>query len=189
MKIQDLDFLKLIPEFMSNDDAVKVFAEVLNEVTHKISLKFESLSTWSHIDILTETELDELAWELNIDWYNKSASIDVKREIVKNSDLIHARRGTKWAVEQLVKSYFGSGKVKEWFEYDGNPYRFKVFTSNSEITDKLTTEFIKAVEKSKNVRSWLDAVVIELGSNLTLNTGIAYHIVSTERYVVGGEII
>ncbi len=189
MKLDDLDFVKLIPEFMRDDEAIKVFAEVLNEVSHKIALKCQTLGTWNHIDELSVEELDELAWELNIDWYNKKSSIEVKREIIKNSDLVHSRRGTKWAVEQLVKSYFGSGKVQEWYEYDGAPYRFKVITSNAEITETLMQEFLRAVEKSKNVRSWLEAVTIELGSSLTIYTGIAYHIVTKETHIVGGELI
>ena len=71
-----------------------------------------TLSTWDHIDELTEAELDAWLGELNILWYDTGASLDTKRALVKDSDLVYKRLGTKWAVENVINSYFGEGLWK-----------------------------------------------------------------------------
>ena len=98
MKLSNLDFLRLLPQFMRDDGAVKGLAVGINKLIPTLTASIERLSTWDHIDNLSESELDALAWELNILWYDTRASIDVKREVVRNSDKLYQHLGTKWAV-------------------------------------------------------------------------------------------
>ena len=98
MKLSNLDFLRLLPQFMRDDGAVKGLAVGINKLIPTLTASIERLSTWDHIDNLSESELDALAWELNILWYDTRASIDVKREVVRNSYKLYQHLGTKWAV-------------------------------------------------------------------------------------------
>ncbi len=45
---------------------------------------------------------------------------------------VHTFRGTPYAVEQVIQTYFGDGEVSEWFEYGGQPGMFKVVTTNNQ---------------------------------------------------------
>lgn len=158
MRLSDADILKLLPLFMRDDDAVKALAKAVNKLIQDPGAKYKQLRTWDQIDYMDHEQLDELAWELNIDWYSSALDLERKREIIKISDQVHRKRGTKWAVEQLISAYFGPGYVQEWFEYGGPPFEFKVLTTNKAVTDEMYQEFVRIAKTTKNVRSRLEGV-------------------------------
>lgn len=175
MKLKDIEFLKLLPAFMREDSAVIGMSKGVDEVIKMFAGFADNMSTWAAIDKLTEAELDELAWELNIQWYEPDSDIEIKREIVKNSDLIQQRLGTKWAVENVIATYFGSGNIKEWFEYDGEPGHFKIESTNPSVTNEQFDKFIQILNKVKRKSSFLDGVYIALDSQATINVGVGQH--------------
>ena len=62
MKLHDIAFLKLLPQFMREDSGVKGLAKGIEIVVKKLDGSIKSLSTWDSIEKLGEAELDELAW-------------------------------------------------------------------------------------------------------------------------------
>lgn len=185
MKLSNLEFIKLLPQFMQNDDAVRGLAAGIDSIVPQLAAEIEKLSTWDRIDSLSEAELDDLAWELNILWYDTSAPIDVKRSIVRDSDNVYKKLGTKWAVENVINTYFGDGYVEEWFQYGGEPGRFRVYSSNPTLNESKFTEFLNLLSKVKRASSQLDGVFITLTGQMNLHTGVALHEVSTEQYGIG----
>lgn len=185
MKLSDIDFLLLLPQFMRNDAAVKGLAAGINEIVPGLAVSIDKLSTWDHIDELADAELDELAWELNIPWYDTSASLAIKRDVIKNSDQVHSRLGTKWAVEKIVATYFGTGHVSEWWEYGGEPGHFQINSSNPSINNERLAEFLNLLGKVKRASAKLDAIIISLSGELNLFAGIAMHEISKEQYAIG----
>lgn len=154
MKVSELDFLQLLPVFMRDDEAVMALSNAVNELMGNMQL--DTLSTWDKIDELNEKECDELAWELDIDWYEPSSlSLAEKRETIKIAPQIKRKRGTKWAVERLISLYLGEGGIEEWHELlePGIPYTFKVYTSNPDVTEEMFNNFKNAVSIAKNERS------------------------------------
>ena len=95
MKLSTLEFIRLLPTFMRGDAAVQGLAAGLDEIIPGLAQSIGRLTTWDRIDELTEDELDNLAWELNILWYDKAAGIGAKRAIVKSSDEVYRHLGTK----------------------------------------------------------------------------------------------
>ena len=185
MKLSNIEFLKLIPQFMRDDDAVRGLAIAIDKIIPDLANDIKKLSTWDHIDELGETELDELAWELNIPWYDTTASLDIKRAVVKNSDKVYQHIGTKWAVENIIKTYFGDGYIMEWFEYEGEPGHFRVYSSNPSLNNERLTEFLSLLNKTKRASAKLDGISITLDAELVLATGIAMHEISNETYSIG----
>lgn len=187
MKLTNIDFIRLLPQFMRNDDAVKGFAAGIDSIVPGLALSIKKLSTWDRIDDLTEAELDALAWELNILWYDTGANIDIKRELIKNSDLVYKHLGTKWAVENVIRTYFGEGYIKEWFEYEGSPGHFKVFSANPTltVTEEKFAEFLYLLSKVKRATAKLDGVYITLTGAMPLSAGFAIHEVGAEEYPIG----
>lgn len=153
MKISELDFVKLLPVFMRDDEAVKALSEAVNKLVGEPGKRLHTLRTWDKIDELTEEECDELAWELDIDWYESTIGLKEKRETIKAAQLIKRKRGTKWAVERLVAAYFGDGYVTEWFETGGAPFTFTVMTTNENIMAESFNKFLEAANAAKNERS------------------------------------
>lgn len=185
MKLSDIQFIKLLPQFMQNDDAVKGLANAIDKIVPDIADSIRKLSTWDHIDELSHAELDDLAWELNILWYDTTATIDVKRALIKDSDKVYAHLGTKWAVENVIKTYFGDGRIEEWFEYGGEPGHFQVLSSNPSINNERLTEFLNLLSKIKRASAKLDSIILTLDAELVLSTGVALHEISSETYAIG----
>lgn len=185
MKLSNIDFLKLLPLFMQNDSAVKGLANGINVIVPRLDSSIKQLSTWDHIDELGDEELDGLAWELNILWYDKGASLDTKRELVKSSDMVYKRLGTKWAVENVINSYFGEGYITEWFEYSGVPGHFRVYSSNPSLSNERLDEFLSLLEKVKRASAKLDGVFISLTGQMPLCAGVGYREAGVEQYTIG----
>lgn len=178
MKLSDVDLLKLLPEFMRDDDAVKGLVEAVNDLSREPGGRVKTARVWDQIDSLTDDELDELAYELDIDWYSKTLPIENKRALVKSADLVHSRRGTKWAVEQVLIDIFGSGTAKEWFNYDGKPFHFRVSTDYPLDGQEIIERFRAAIALAKPCRAVLDTIEFaHMGSTgaytATASTGIA----------------
>ena len=185
MKLSNLDFIRLLPQFMRDDSAVQGLAAGLNAIIPSLSASVKTMSTWDHIDDLSEAELDEMAWELNILWYDHDASIAVKRDLVRNSDKVWQYIGTKWAVENVITTYFGEGHIEEWFEYNGEPGRFRIVAKNPSLAEETLQEFMNTLNKVKRASAKLDGISIVLDGELNLSAGVAYHETGFERYAIG----
>ena len=159
MKVSELDFLRLLPAFMRDDEAAIALSKAMNQLIGEPGKRLKTIRTWDKIDNLTEQECDELAWELDIDWYDSTGmSLDEKRETLKLAQQIKRKRGTKWAVERLISAYFGEGYVMEWYEMYGTPYTFVALTTNPHITAENYAKFVEAVKAAKNERSHIAGV-------------------------------
>ena len=173
MKLSELDFIKLLPSLMQDDECVQALSNAVDEIFKPTAEDIEKLSDWDRIDTMTESELDYLAWECNITWYDKSADIDVKRSICKNSDKIFMTRATVSAVEEVISTYFSSATLREFFDLEnGTPHYFKVETTDvSSYTDNLTL-FLSTLEKVKRKSQWLEAIVLLLKGTGTVYAGV-----------------
>lgn len=113
------------------------------------------------LDELDETLIDLLANEYHVDNYDlRRLTLSIKRALIREAILDHRIKGTPAAVEKIMRYIFRTAYVEEWFEYDGEPYRFRIWqdvTSDDESADFDTMERVRlAVTETKNTRSWLD---------------------------------
>jgi phage tail protein, P2 protein I family len=153
--------LKQDPDMIAASKAVDTeFTLVVNEVKNCIILP--------RIDELGSDLVDLLAWELHVDFYDPTLSLEVRRQIVKNSTKWHRQKGTPAAVEELIDTVFGDGQVQEWFDYAGQPYMFKVITPNASVTGDQAALFIRALDSVKNARSKLEEIIISLSGEMDL---------------------
>ncbi len=115
-----------------------------------------------HIDAGTadENTLDHMAVEMHADFYDRNFDISIKRQLVKDAYLYKFYKGTPFAVERLIKTVYGVGEVKEWFEYGGQPYHFRVYTKNRTKIEENQEKFMQAIGSVKNLRSFLDDIII-----------------------------
>lgn len=182
--MSELDFVRLLPAFMRDDEAAIALSKAMNRLIGEPGKRLHTIRTWDKIDELNEAECDELAWELDIDWYDSSGmGLEEKRATIKLAQQIKRKRGTKWAVERLISAYFGEGYVMEWYDIDGEPFTFVALTTNTHITAENYGKFVEAVKAAKNARSRIVGVFYFWQQGL--DNGIEYTLGSSlHRYEI-----
>lgn len=158
MNFDDIKFVKLLPQFMRDDGCDQGIASALDDLIRRSFYNVRSLKVWDEIETLNEKQCDEMAWELDVDWYNSTMTLDEKRQTLKYAMSVKRKRGTPWSVQQLIGAYFGEGFVYEWTAFDGQPYTFMVLTTNTNTDEQSLKMFIDAVNSAKNERSRLIGV-------------------------------
>lgn len=93
-----------------------------------------------------------------------SYPIEVKRRTIRDSIQVHRRLGTKYAVEKALGAVYPGTKVEEWFEYGGDPYKFRVVIGATEagITADRQAAVLDRVRFYKNLRSHLEAISYQI---------------------------
>ena len=182
MKLADLDFIKLLPQFMRNDTAVQGLASGVSAVIREAVPSILNLSRWDRIDHLPESVLDEMAWEMNLLWYDKSAPIESKRQVVKDGYKVWATLGTKSAVESVIQAYFGDGNIEEWWQYGGEPGHFRVVSGNPAISNERLSEFLSLLEKVKRASAKLDGVFLLSEGTVAMSCAVGLHDVGVDTY-------
>ena len=167
--------MDLLPESLTRDPQIKACIEGLDEELRKLSSDIRETLLISRIDELSEDILDLLAWQFHLDFYQPTElNIETKRQLIRESIADHRIRGTPAAVEKLLTTVFKGAQVKEWWEFDGEPYTFRIeqlghsFTSEQDFKD-----FEVALDISKNVRSHLESFTIRLIRILEMFVGLA----------------
>lgn len=174
MKLQDVDLFEMLPAFMKEDKFDKLFAEGMSNFFQKLAVDMERTVIIGHIDELNEAELDQLAEDWNIFWYLKSATLEQKRQFIKDSQLVFSKLGTVWAVERVMNNYLPESELQEWFEYDGEPHHFKFVTNNTAILRADIDAFLYVLEKIKRKSQWLEGVILELRAKGTMYPGVGF---------------
>lgn len=185
--VYDIDFTRALPTSLKEDETINTLGRVIAAELQK-NIELSRLNIiYPRIDELPEHLLDVLAYDLHIDWYDPDAPAAVKRDIIKQSVKIHKRMGTKYAVESVVKTYFGSGEVREWHEYGGEPHHFKILTDNPSVTDENAEQFFRILDIVKRKSSWLETILITLTGESTLTMGVAYKEFTRESHLIGAS--
>jgi len=167
--IKDSDLFEHLPLWMRDDPSAAGIVYALNNQMRALAGGVYMANLYARIDELSEDLLDELAWQFNLIEYNSILPIDSKREMIKNCFLTHRKRGTKSAVEKVVKTVFGNGWVEEWFDYSGTAGMFKVHTGNVGTSDEMVAEFDRLIKVTQNIRSHLELVIVEAVAQLNLS--------------------
>ncbi|EGO3133826.1 phage tail protein I, partial [Campylobacter jejuni] len=71
-----------------------------------------------------------------------------------------------FAIKEALYAVFPTAVVKEWFEYNGKPYFFKVkvSTTNVSFDERSLNALERLIKNFKNVRSVLETIEIEVQS-------------------------
>lgn len=173
MKLENTNFIELLPAFMKNDEACIGLSKGVDKVTSRLAQRIKLLTTWDQIDKMSGAELDLLAEELHISWYDKLAALEVKRNIIKQSDMVHAKLGTNWAAMMVITEYFGESKIIDWFDYGGKPGHFKIQTLNQSILNSKAQEFMNILNIVKRKSAHLDSIELVSDGQCSINVFMA----------------
>lgn len=179
MRLTELDLMEFLPAWMRTDENAKALARAVQKQLLRVIGEIKSLSVYTSIETQPDAVLDELGWQFNIPEYSSSLPIATKRALIQSAILTHKQRGTVAAVERVVTDIFGDGYVEEWFQYGGEPYHFRVHTSNVSAGDQEAAYFESVVGSTQNVRSYLESVIVESVTQMALSVGGYLHIADT----------
>ena len=151
----------LLPDLLRADPRLAAAQAALEHQLRLLSEAARECIFLPRLDELPESVLDLLAEQYHVDFYEPTGmSIEIKRSFIRDALLWHRLKGTPAAVETVLRRIFRHSDVKEWFEYGGEPFFFRVdidLDSDDEPADHDTLERMrKAVKESKNARSWLE---------------------------------
>lgn len=183
-----------------NDDEYKVAehlpssidAEPITSLAQVADVELGKINTdllliYPAIDSLNEQLIDYLAVQMHVDEYDDTENLDVKRQQVKQSFLLHRLKGTKYAVQKAVSTVYQSAKVEEWPAYSGDPYHFRISGITAPIEDgAVVNKLVQIVNAYKNTRSWLDD--IEFIESITTTTKSVACIMDDENLTITSKI-
>lgn len=186
IRLSEAELTSVLPNYIKSDVDVQAISYAYRLGMQKL-LSYSVLSElYGNIDKLPDAILDLLALELRSQYYDESMAVEIKRNIIRNSLAWYAKGGTVSAVQEMVQTVFGEGRVVEWFDFGGDPGTFHVET-DSELSPDGLSKFQKVIEQVKNSRSHLTNVRIKRKIELpcpTLVMGYATRIMIAR---VGGE--
>lgn len=171
ISLKDYFISQHLPESL-NDKNIKQLAELSDEFLHKIDTLIGKILIYSNIDNLNEELINYLGYQQHIENFSPALPLDSKKELIKSSFLIHRYKGTPWAVETALSLMLAPTEIQEWFNYNGRPYYFRPLIDMSDarvvLDRERKNELIKIINATKNVRSWLDGILLRLNLEDTI---------------------
>ena len=164
IKLTDARLTDALPKTLAEQPWVQALAEASRKMRRRVMAYADRTRLYCDIDEASEEALDALAVELQTPLYKNDYPLTVKRQIVKNSMLYYIRSGTRGAVEELLADIYQGAEVEEWFEYGGDPYKFRVVIGATEagITADRQAAVLDRVRFYKNLRSHLEAISYQI---------------------------
>ncbi len=185
------DLTKLLPYSLQNDPFTVALTEAFEIQITQLYDEFRAISNLYLLKDAPSLLVDFLAFEKHVDFY-EGLSLEEKKNVVRNALHVHRKKGTKFALLRVFELLNLDGKIKEWYEYDGDPYYFKASIDVSDRgVDDATIQLLERLIKTyKNNRSWLEVLDINLTSRqnniyvgsatLTAEEIVVYPYIATE---------
>ena len=184
--IYNTDYQLLFPNNLKKYKNLKALAlQIEKELKINYLSEIEKLAIFKNLSSQSNKVLSQLAWQFSIDNWQESLSKEIKINLIKNAYWTHSKKGTKKAVEDCLKMLGYPITLQEWFEYNGNPYTYKVIISGEAFQETWITELIELIEKYKNCRSILETATIEFNSKNSQYFLGNYKIIEMEKEFIG----
>lgn len=162
--MNNFTFNDLLPSSIKDDSKFRAASECLDGLLEQTNSRIPELLVYSRIEELDEQALDDLAWQLSIDYYEGYSlvtTIEEKRNIVKNATLMKAHKGTRFSLERIGELLNMPLEIVEWWQTDVEltlePYEFDIFLDAGVrgAKENFYPDLIRLVNSLKNVRSHL----------------------------------
>lgn len=167
------NLVELLPYSLKQDDFFLAYTTAFEQQLKELYEEFYiTCALLVHLNNAPADLVDFLAFEKHVDFY-ENLTLEEKRRFVANSIPLHRVKGTPAAIERVFKLLNIDGRLKEWFEYDGDPYHFRLSLDVSErgITDELFNTFERLIRIYKNARSHIEIINVYLSSYSNLTFG------------------
>jgi phage tail P2-like protein len=176
--IYDVTLLELLPPNLADIPEIIAAGRAIDKQWQKLAARIKEVLTFADIDNASSDVVDMLATEMNVDFYDSTLALAKRRAMVKNGYLYKYRKGTAYAVKQIVTDAYDTAYVEEWFDYNGKPFHFRITTEAGMPDETTINKIFSAVKAVKNVRSTLDY----LGAVKKVNEPVYYGFAVYQRH-------
>lgn len=174
--------MQVYPSVLDKDTLFNALGQSTAEAIGEAFLNVKKASIYTRIAELDEGVLDILAKDFGISWYDYDFQLDTKRRVVAAAFSVHRHMGTVGAMITAICAIWPDSTVEEWFEYNGDPFYFRVLVNANEPgAEPIRFDAIdKTVKLYKNERSWLEdnRVILRIYCGIEIRTsadGQKYH--------------
>lgn len=176
--LSNFSLIKLFPENFRDDLEIKCFSKAFDIIYPVFFEKICKIKLFSRVESFTETECDFFANELKVDFYELNWTLEQKRTAVLNAFYFKLYKGTAGVISEYIYKLYNSATVKEWFDYNGLTYHFKIAINNLDtvLDNYLIQSFEKIIEKLKPVSRKCDAIEITnaITSDIKINALVGF---------------
>ena len=145
-----------------------------------INEQIKQIENFNNALKIDEKFLDLLKDEWGVDFWNEISELE-KRKLIDKSKFYYKKIGTVYAIKEVLKIFDIDTKLKEWFDFNGEPYHFKVIltpiTTEYKFDEVMFKKIVSLIDSVKNIRSVLDGFEFELVLNekIKVYSGISFH--------------
>ncbi len=171
--ISTVSILDIMPHNLRHDPQIQALAKALDK---ELDVPIYECLIKPRIDELPEPLCDHLLWESHItsdEGAVLASTVQEKRELIKKAFSLHKIKGTPAAIEQVLEVLSMRGIVEEWWQYSGDPYKFRIsidlFTRG--VTEDRLILLERLVMNYKNTRSHLESINLHLSSRVKAYMG------------------
>lgn len=183
--LKNNSLLNIMPSNMAADEQVAAAGKSIDVAIMKLNEQAAYCLLIARLDELPDEVVDSLAWQFHVDAYDTALPIKTKRSLVEKSIGWHRIKGTPAAVEDVVSTVFKKAEVQEWWEYGGKPYMFRIITSGFRADGDNAKQLIKTIQATKNTRSHLDSITVDLNPKENSEADTALYVGSLHQ--LGGR--
>jgi len=186
--LKDVTWREIAPPAIRNDPQVRAITSAVTPQQQAVSQAISECIILARLNEQPEEVVDLLAWQYHVDFYERGLKLDQKRNLVRTAIDVHRHKGTPYAVETVVKAYLNNAVVREWFDFGGDPYTFRIETSGFNQGENTMSRLVAAINSVKNTRSHLVGVTINIShdayedsAQLKIKTGILQCTIGRKR--------
>lgn len=104
--LAEVNILDLLPQSIAQDSQFQAASTALDTQLQSVQSVVRNVLLYARLDELEDTVLDLLGWQLSVDVWSPDLSCQQKRALIRGSIAWHRKKGTPWAVKQLL-GYLG----------------------------------------------------------------------------------
>ena len=170
--LPSISMIDILPPNLCDDKNIVAAAKSIDAINQYSASKLPNGVLVSNIDQLTDNILNVMAWQWHLENFDANWPEKTKRGAIKQSLIWHRKKGTKAIVQDVIDKLFAKCMIEEWYEYNGKPYMFRLKGSLDDIKTiaPKKNEIIHTINSVKNVRSWLDYIVLFASNPFKLNS-------------------
>lgn len=174
-----------LPPIIAEETWAQAMAKAVRSEMRKILEYAKVARLYAAIDQEPENVIDLMAKDLQVQEYSQDYNLDLKRALVKIALQRWSKAGTKSAVQELCTKIFGDAVVIEWYEYEGDPFYFKVTCNSVTTTEEDVVHFRRAVDSIKRLSAWLENVELIINIPAHPNImGFAQYMVKRDHFEI-----
>lgn len=154
---------------------LRAYSDVLFRVDEVMSEKYGEWLKFDDSFFYSQNDFNRAFLAFMFDVEPKSSSLEETKELLKEPIKTYFNEGTFYSLSKALKALYSECEIKEWHEYGGEPYRFKLILEASKkgISEASLKKTSEMIEVYKNVRSVYDGSVIKLTSSANIYAGVS----------------